>query len=1043
VKPVFFVLFLVLTSLSESVVFQNDFAGDSDRSTQLSELAGTLRNLVQNVLNIEGVSLDKPFSNQETKLVLNVFLYDFKDGATDVTLSRRGYFSPFDQLKNRGTTNINAFSNFGNLIYMDIGLTDPTLDRPTIAADRVSSKLYGNKFFFYQNFLETFQDLINFQLHNPYSVDATKISTGRVVQDFQWLRESLGSFLGFRGTRAVAELAGRVGVGPGLVLEGSEESIYNTCGAVSDFQDLCDGLPSSSKSAALQAVPFSVIRFLHHHNSLISSTGTFLDTLPGLFFKDLGSSLNIPTDSASFNQEILNDIEAHISREQIARGIGFLAFLYIWEQLESDSPGLGDEFIAGAMASEVEAFTVEGVLQSSKILSGTTCPASPTTPVDKICALDQVLTGVQAKLVSPDSRRFQDYFLDMSAAIFEDIPSTSSSAVNSLEIRNINFPDLDDITSSQDSFLTTGNRPGVNITRRIKDDFQEVVEGAKEEENVDAGAVGDAAGGAAADDGAEAGGDAGQAAGGGGDDAGAEQPAAEETQGRLDFLSQADLNLTTFAIGFVRLENNRTTADIKFRFTDGADALDGVVDGSPLSIASRRISATDSQHQNGTTTYIVTKAQIGEDVRTSVVVFTGSYPVTDRTSTLVKFKAPKASFSRGRVPLLSQPKVPGRLLSAGELFQDWNSLLFKPPAVQRSEQKVFETSGVKDWDLFRPIHEIRKLQAGDPQAFREYTFSFRTLNFLKSADPENLVFENRTAILKEKVVGTGGIRNFTLMLWVDQAFLPPSDSATIITSDPGLSTPPESEVDLEPELEVIPDPRLLLSTAIEASLVLSIPFNGLNYRVDNPLDVPLLVRFFGVDGGLASERFRVVIGSSASSRGHLLKPAPGTETVLTRKAVLKSVQLIDQDIVIPAKASENILILNDGNETSQVILKISKTTGSATVPTVSSTGGGEGCFIVTATFGRKTHRAVKSFSWFRDHFLIHSHIGASMVRRYYRYSPPLARFISDNPFLRILSFFLLFPLWIFVEMLRNTALALVALSIGAFFFHRSKRRNLV
>ena len=115
------------------------------------------------------------------------------------------------------------------------------------------------------------------------------------------------------------------------------------------------------------------------------------------------------------------------------------------------------------------------------------------------------------------------------------------------------------------------------------------------------------------------------------------------------------------------------------------------------------------------------------------------------------------------------------------------------------------------------------------------------MNFLKSADPENLVFENRTAILKEKVVGTGGIRNFTLMLWVDQAFLPPSDSATIITSDPGLSTPPESEVDLEPELEVIPDPRLLLSTAIEASLVLSIPFNGLNYRVDNPLAVPLLV----------------------------------------------------------------------------------------------------------------------------------------------------------------------------------------------------------
>ena len=272
------------------------------------------------------------------------------------------------------------------------------------------------------------------------------------------------------------------------------------------------------------------------------------------------------------------------------------------------------------------------------------------------------------------------------------------------------------------------------------------------------------------------------------------------------------------------------------------------------------------------------------------------------------------------------------------------------------------------------------------------------------------------------------------MLWVDQAFLPPSDSATIITSDPGLLAPPESEVDLEPQLEVIPDPRLLLSSAVEASLTLSIPFNGLNYKIDNPLDVPLLARFFGVKSGLASERFQLGAGSSLSI-GSVVYAVPGTQTILTRRAVLRSVQPIDQNIIIPAHSSKNLLILNKGDETAEVILKISKSSGSVSAPTLSAIGGGNGCFIVTASFGRKTHRAVKSFSWFRDHCLNRFGLGARMMQLYYRYSPPVAEVIAEHWLLRVFSLLLLFPLWILVEILRFAFLFLPILTLGIYLVY--------
>jgi hypothetical protein len=62
--------------------------------------------------------------------------------------------------------------------------------------------------------------------------------------------------------------------------------------------------------------------------------------------------------------------------------------------------------------------------------------------------------------------------------------------------------------------------------------------------------------------------------------------------------------------------------------------------------------------------------------------------------------------------------------------------------------------------------------------------------------------------------------------------------------------------------------------------------------------------------------------------------------------------------------------------------------------------GGGGCFIATAAYGTDTARQLDILREFRDEVLLPNSLGAKFVSLYYKTSPPIADFISQNEVLR-------------------------------------------
>ena len=67
------------------------------------------------------------------------------------------------------------------------------------------------------------------------------------------------------------------------------------------------------------------------------------------------------------------------------------------------------------------------------------------------------------------------------------------------------------------------------------------------------------------------------------------------------------------------------------------------------------------------------------------------------------------------------------------------------------------------------------------------------------------------------------------------------------------------------------------------------------------------------------------------------------------------------------------------------------------------------CFIVSAAYGSPLHPHVTTFRSFRDRYLRTSSVGRMIVGTYYKYSPPLARFISKHPWARLAARIVLLP----------------------------------
>jgi hypothetical protein len=91
----------------------------------------------------------------------------------------------------------------------------------------------------------------------------------------------------------------------------------------------------------------------------------------------------------------------------------------------------------------------------------------------------------------------------------------------------------------------------------------------------------------------------------------------------------------------------------------------------------------------------------------------------------------------------------------------------------------------------------------------------------------------------------------------------------------------------------------------------------------------------------------------------------------------------------------------------------------------STSDGSGGCFIATAAYGSAMEPKVAILRQFRDRYLLKTGAGRALVDLYYRYSPPLAEFISRNNYFKAIARATLLPL---------VMLSYVALRFGSWPF---------
>lgn len=119
----------------------------------------------------------------------------------------------------------------------------------------------------------------------------------------------------------------------------------------------------------------------------------------------------------------------------------------------------------------------------------------------------------------------------------------------------------------------------------------------------------------------------------------------------------------------------------------------------------------------------------------------------------------------------------------------------------------------------------------------------------------------------------------------------------------------------------------------------------------------------------------------------------------------------------------------------------------ASPPVTPGGGGGRGgCFIATAAFGSPLEPEVEVLREIRDRILMNHWAGRIFVRTYYRWSPPMAEFISRHDSLRMIVRWSLLPvvgmcsMMLFLGPAATVALVLTLLAVIAAVFRTGRRR---
>jgi hypothetical protein len=106
-------------------------------------------------------------------------------------------------------------------------------------------------------------------------------------------------------------------------------------------------------------------------------------------------------------------------------------------------------------------------------------------------------------------------------------------------------------------------------------------------------------------------------------------------------------------------------------------------------------------------------------------------------------------------------------------------------------------------------------------------------------------------------------------------------------------------------------------------------------------------------------------------------------------------------------------------------------------------GSGEPCFIATAAYGTPTAPGVGVLREFRDRYLLSNRAGAAFMRTYYRFSPPVARFIAAREPLRAAVRACLVPVLALVRLTPLLPQILTIIALGTLLLASKSGRRLL